>query len=451
MFSQAHRPLIGPSGEDRTGTASRRKRGCWRKWPADGPKLLWQKKDVGEGYATPAVVGQRIYLLSNKGMDDEFVQALDVKDGAQLWSRRLGKVGPNRGPQYPGARSTPTVEGDALYVLGSAGELACLEAASGAVRWQKNLQDDFNGQPGNWAYSESPLVDGDVLVCTPGGSEATLVALNKNNGEVIWKAALPTADQAAYASAVLAETGGVKQYVQFLQKGLVGIDAKTGELLWRYEKTAEGSPANIPTPIVHDDLVYSGAGRSGGGLVKLKAHDGDVDAEPVYFQGKLPTSIGGAVATRRLLVRHEQPRAGMCEICDRRGPVAKPQRRSRLHLLRRRATLSARRKRRRRAGRSHARRVPRAGAICPARSAQAPKRERRPGPILSWPMVSFICATRARCGATTSRNSGSSARFRAVRLSRWRMGPATLAFAFFGTLNARVRPRAVKIRAESVH
>jgi outer membrane protein assembly factor BamB len=280
-------------GPNRDGIST--EKGLLEKWPADGPKLLWQKTDAGDGYATPAVVGQRIYLLSNKGMDDEFVRALDVKDGAQLWSRRLGKVGPNRGPQYPGARSTPTVDGDSLYVLGSDGELACLETASGEVRWQKNLQEDFNGQPGNWAYSESPLVDGDVLVCTPGGSEATLVALNKKNGEAIWEAALPTADQAAYASAVVAETDGVKQYVQFLQKGLVGVDAKTGKLLWRYEKTAEGSPANIPTPIVHDDLVYSGAGRSGGGLVKLKAHDGDVDAEPVYFQGKLPTSIGGAV------------------------------------------------------------------------------------------------------------------------------------------------------------
>lgn len=270
-------------------------KGLLQQWPEKGPKLLWQSKDVGEGYATPAVVGERIYVLGNRGMDDEFVEALDVNGGKQLWSKRLGNVGPNRGPQYPGARSTPTVDGDALYVLGSDGDLACLDARSGEVRWQKNLRSDFDGQPGAWAYSESPLVDGDVLVCTPGGSEATLVALNKKNGETIWKSSLPTADQAAYASIVVAETGGVKQYVQFLQKGLVGVDAKTGKLLWRYEKTAAGSPANIPTPVVHDDCVYSGAGRSGGGLVKLKAHDGEVDAEPVYFQGKLPTSIGGAV------------------------------------------------------------------------------------------------------------------------------------------------------------
>src|SRR5215469_8677762 len=269
--------------------------GLLEKWPQDGPKLIWQKKDVGEGYATPAVVGERIYLVSNKGTEDEFLQALDIKGGEQVWERRLGKVGPNSGPQYPAARSTPTIDGELIYALGSDGDLVCLETSTGKERWRKNLRDDFAGTPGNWAYAESPLIDGDVLVCTPGGSEATLIALNKKNADTIWRASLPTADPAAYASVVVAETGGIRQYVQFLEKGLVGVDAKTGKLLWRYEKTAAGSPANIPTPIVHDDCVYSGSGRAGGVLVKLKANQGDVEAEQVYFQGTLPTSIGGAV------------------------------------------------------------------------------------------------------------------------------------------------------------
>jgi len=270
--------------------------GLLKEWPKEGPKLLWQADDVGLGYSTPAVVGDRLYLLGNKGMDDEFVEALAVKDGKEVWTQRIGKVGnPDQKPPYPGARSTPTVDGQLLYALSSDGDLVCLESATGHPRWQKSLRKDFGGQPGQWAYAESPLIDGDVLVCTPGGSEATLIALNKLTGDVIWKCALPEADNAAYASVVVTEVGGVKQYVQFLAKGLVGVDAKTGKFLWRYKKTAEGSPANIPTPLAEDGYVYSAAGKSGGGLVKLKAHDGAFEAEQVYFSPKLPTAIGGTV------------------------------------------------------------------------------------------------------------------------------------------------------------
>jgi outer membrane protein assembly factor BamB len=229
-------------------------------------------------------------------VDDEFVQALDAKDGSQVWSTRIGKVGnPDQNPPYPGARSTPTVDAKLMYALGSDGDLACLETSSGQIQWQENLRTQFGGQPGVWAYSESPLVDGDVLVCTPGGAESTLVALNKNTGDLIWKCAVPGGDQAAYASVIVVEVGGVKQYVQFLQKGLVGVNAESGEFLWRYDRTAEGSPANIPTPVARDGYVYSAAGRSGGGLVKLNVDQGKVEAEEVYFDPKLPTSLGGAV------------------------------------------------------------------------------------------------------------------------------------------------------------
>jgi outer membrane protein assembly factor BamB len=272
-----------------------RETGLLKEWPAAGPKLLWQAKEIGGGYSTPAIVRDRIYVLGNEGMDNEFVQALAVADGKKIWSATLGKVGPNEGPQYPAARSTPTVDGDVLYALGSDGNLASVETAGGKVRWSKNLRTDFGGKPGKWAYSESPLVDGDALVCTPGGGEATMVALNKKTGEVIWKAAVPGGDPAAYASVIIADIGGVKQYVQFLEKGLVGVDAKTGKFLWRYEQTAKGSPANIPTPVADKDYIYSGTGRAGGGLVKIKASGEAFEAEQITFTPKLPTSIGGAV------------------------------------------------------------------------------------------------------------------------------------------------------------
>src|SRR5262249_47636977 len=151
--------------------------GLLKEWPKGGPKLLWQVNDVGYAYSTPAVVGERLYLMSNKGMDDEYVQARQVQDGKPGWTARVGNVGPNKLMNYPGARCTPTVDGERLYALGSDGDLACLETATGKLRWQKNLRKDFGGKTGNWVYSESPLVDGDVLVCTPGGKEATLLAL----------------------------------------------------------------------------------------------------------------------------------------------------------------------------------------------------------------------------------------------------------------------------------
>jgi outer membrane protein assembly factor BamB len=270
--------------------------GLLKEWPADGPKLLWQVKDMGQGYSTPAVVGERLYLQTNQGVADEFVEARNVSDGKVAWSTRIGKVGnPDQKPNYPAARSTPTVDGEVLYALGSDGDLACLETAGGKPRWQKSLRADFNGKPGAWAYSESPLIDGDTLVCTPGGAEATIVALNKKTGDVIWKCAVPGGDTAAYASLIVVNAEGVKQYVTFLSKALVGVNAKTGEFLWRYEQTAKGSPAVIPTPLAQDALVFSSAARTGGGLIKLTTEQGKLQAKQVYFDPKLPTAIGGAV------------------------------------------------------------------------------------------------------------------------------------------------------------
>src|SRR5207244_873864 len=142
-----------------------------KKWPERGPKLLWQVSDAGGGYSAPAVVGDRIYLISSKGETDEFVQARSASDGKVAWSVRVGNVGQNnRAMNYPGSRSTPTVVGDVLYALGSDGDLACMESANGNVQWKKNLKADFGGKMGQWAYAESPLVDGDAVVCTPGGA-----------------------------------------------------------------------------------------------------------------------------------------------------------------------------------------------------------------------------------------------------------------------------------------
>ena len=269
--------------------------GLLKQWPAGGPKLLWQVNDIGDGFSTPSVVGPRIYLMSNRGMENEFVQALSIQDGKPIWTTRVGNVGnPNQNPQFPKARSTPTVDGNSIYALGSDGDLVCLETASGKIRWQKNLQKEFDGKPGEWAYAESPLVDGDILVVTPGGTQSTIVALNKKTGALIWKSAVPGGDAAGYASAVVVEGGGRKQYVQLLSKGLVGVDAKSGDFLWRYKEVAKG-PAQAFTPVAHNGYVYCGALGVGGGLARLKPDQGGVAAEQVYFARGLPNGFGGAV------------------------------------------------------------------------------------------------------------------------------------------------------------
>jgi outer membrane protein assembly factor BamB len=291
-------------GPDRTGVSG--ETGLLKQWPKSGPKLLWKVQDIGEGYSTPSIASGKIYLVSNRGNNDEFVLALNFKDGSKIWERRIGKVGPNRSPaNYPGSRSTPTVDGDTVYVLGSDGDLACLDAAKGEVRWQKNLGVDFDGKPGMWAYAESPLIDGDVLICTPGGDTATLVALHKSNGEVIWKTAVSgkamgdglNSNTAAYASAIVATVGGVKQYIQVLTGGMVGVAAKDGKLLWRYDKLTGSTMCN--TPLFHDGYVLLSAltpsGSAGSALVKLTATDEGVTAKEVYHKKALAAHHGGVV------------------------------------------------------------------------------------------------------------------------------------------------------------
>ena len=264
-------------------------------WPEGGPRLLWEINDIGGGYSTPAVVGDRLFYVTNKGMSDEYVRAARVKDGSEIWSVRIGKVGaPNQAPSYPGSRAMPTIDGDLLYAVGSDGDLVCLETATGKLRWHINFHEAFGSEAPRWAWAESPLIDGDKLICTPGGAEATILAVNKLTGKVIWKSALPEADLAGYGSVILATISGVRQYVVHLGEGVVGVDTHSGKPLWRYEKTSRGSPANVLTPIVHGDFVYTGSNQGGAGLVRVGL-DKDPIVQELYHSPKLPIHVGGAV------------------------------------------------------------------------------------------------------------------------------------------------------------
>ena len=265
-------------------------KGLLKEWPKDGPALVWKSEPIGIGFSSVAVVGDRLFTMGDD-KDSSYVYALDRKTGKKLWSAKVGKPGGN----YAGTRCTPTVDGDYVYALGQFGDLVCLDAADGKEKWRKTFGKDFNGKAGGWNYTESLLIDGDRLVCTPGGDKAAMVALNKANGDVIWMADLK--ETAGYSSIVVAEIGGVRQYVQLLSQDVVGVDAKDGKILWRYGKNRiGGNTANIPNPIVLGDQIFISAGYGrGGGLVKIANDGSEFKAEEVYFDKQLNNRHGGVV------------------------------------------------------------------------------------------------------------------------------------------------------------
>jgi len=262
--------------------------GLLKSWPQDGPPLAWQVKGLGSGYAGVSVVGDRIYTLGAHGEVSK-VLVLQRDNGKVVWSAEVGPAGGDVG-------CTPAVDGDRVYTLtGKEGDIVCLQSKDGRRVWHRNLLKEFGGAIQQWHYCESPLVDGDHVIVTPGGKGATMVALDKKTGETVWKCAIPLKDpQAGYSSAVIAEVGGVKQYVRLLDGGLVGVSTD-GKPLWTYEKFRPGA-INVSTPIVLKDhvLAVSGYGR-GGALLKLTANGKEVKAEEIYLKRELTNKHGGVL------------------------------------------------------------------------------------------------------------------------------------------------------------
>lgn len=280
----------GWRGPDRTGICP--ETGLLTSWPENGPRLLWKAGGAGEGLSTPSIAGNLIYLMGNRD-GQEWVVAMDrTQEGKEVWKTALGAVR-HGGSGYPGPRSTPTVDGDRVYALGLNGDLACLEAKSGNVVWKRDLVGDFGGSTPGWGYSESVLVDGPWVVCTPGGAKSTMLALKKDDGAPVWQSEI--GDPAGYASIVVTTVDGVKQYVTFTMRGVISVRAEDGKLAWRYDRPASGT-ANIATPIAHDNKVFASAGYGmGSGLVTLEQQDGKFVANESYFSVGLKNRTGGCV------------------------------------------------------------------------------------------------------------------------------------------------------------
>jgi outer membrane protein assembly factor BamB len=296
-FAASPEPFDWPQWQGPDRNAISKETGLLKEWTKDGPPLAWKIKGLGGGDSAPSIAAGRIFGMSNRG-EDEVIWALSEADGKSLWVTRLGPAFRQKMPQSKeGPGCTPTVDGELLYVEGLAGDVACLQAGDGKIVWQRSLQSDFGGRVPPWSYRESPLIDGDKVICTPGGEEATLVALDKLTGKTIWKNQVPGSPKAAYASAIAIDFNGQRQYVQFTQKALVGVAASDGKFLWRYDKAANGNGISCATPIYHDGYVFAASAYgAGGGLVKLSKDTNDgVKAEEVFFSKKMQNHHGGVI------------------------------------------------------------------------------------------------------------------------------------------------------------
>jgi outer membrane protein assembly factor BamB len=252
--------------------------GLLKEWPTDGPPLVWKAKGAGKGYSSFSLANGKLYTMGLRG-DREFVIAFDVATGKEAWATAHG--GAFRNDRGDGPRGTPTVDGDRVYSLGGNGDLSAIDARTGKLIWSKNVLETFGGSNITWGISESPLVLGNKVLVNAGGSDASIVALNKSDGSVIWKS---QSDRAGYSSAIPLTLNGLTQVVFFTGRRAVGLDANNGRLLWEYAKPSNRT-ANAATPIARGNRVFiSSDYGTGGGVVEIKP---DNTAQEIWFSNDM--------------------------------------------------------------------------------------------------------------------------------------------------------------------
>jgi outer membrane protein assembly factor BamB len=281
-------------------------KGLLQQWPQGGPALAWRTTEAGVGFSSVSVAKGRVLTLGDSGGGARF-RAFDERSGRTLWiSDPIGR--PGGGP--PGTRSTPAVDGELVYGLGQFGDVACVEAATGKLRWKKSLTKDFGGSVPNWEYSESPLVDGDKVLCTPGGSKGAVVALNKKTGEVLWQSAAFT-DEAHHSSIIAADLGGRRQYIQLTPQSVAGLATEDGAVLWRAPR--RGRTAVVPTPICGNEDVFVTSGYGVGcNLFKVTKSASGFEARQVYANKNLDNHHGGVIRIGEHIYGHSDSRGWVC-------------------------------------------------------------------------------------------------------------------------------------------
>ncbi|MBI2948144.1 MAG: PQQ-like beta-propeller repeat protein [Verrucomicrobia bacterium] len=289
-------------GPDRTDVS--KETGLLKQWPEGGPKRAWLYESAGAGYAGPSVVGAQLFTMGTRD-ESEILLALDANSGKELWAAKVGLVFAER--RGDGPRSTPTVDGARVYAMGGRGDLICADVGDGRLLWRQSMRDLGGGTP-NWGYTESVLVDGKHVICTPGGSRGAIAALDKTNGKLVWQSKEFT-EAAHYASIIVAEPNGVRQYIQLTASYVAGVSAKDGKLLWK--SAFPGRTAVIPTPIFHDGCAYVTAGYGAGSkLVKIGP---DNQATDVYENKVMKNHHGGVVLVGEYLYGHSDGTGWLCQ------------------------------------------------------------------------------------------------------------------------------------------
>lgn len=279
--------------------------GLLKSWPEDGPKKLWTSTDVGLGYAGIAVVDGVLYTL---GADDEseFAMALSVETGEKLWSTKIGEF--LRNGFGGGPRSTPTVAGDLVVCISGRGSIACLSRSDGAIQWSTSMGDLGGEKLPKWGFAESALVDGDRVICTPGGRDGTVACLSLATGEKLWQSA-DLASEPHYSSVIVAEHYGKPQYVQLTVDNVFGLDPATGNVLW--QEKWYGQTAVIPTPIYHDGHVYVTSGYGVGCMLLRISPDNEV--EKVYENKVMKNHHGGVIRIGEYLYGYSDKNGRICQ------------------------------------------------------------------------------------------------------------------------------------------
>ncbi len=281
-------------------------KGLLREWPADGPRLVWKATGLGAGHAGVSVVGSQVFTMGDKN-GSAFAVALDNSSGKMRWTSKIGRAGADPA----GPRSTPTVDGERLFVLGQFGDLVCLQTATGDELWRKDFEKDFGGRCGGWKYSESPLVDGEKVICTPGSAQGSMVAFNKRTGDLLWQTKDFT-DPAEYSSPIVEQVFGLRQYIQLTGEHVVGVEANTGKVLWQAAR--HGETATIPTPIFYENEVYVTSGYGiGCNLFKLSKAGDVYSAAPVYANKVMVNHHGGVVRVGEYLYGYSDGKGWVCQ------------------------------------------------------------------------------------------------------------------------------------------